>query len=579
METRANFILIGAFTLAGMIGIVAMIMWFAHVELDRQFDYYDIHFSSVSGLSAASDVRFSGLPVGQVVDVRLSPDQDGTILVRVEVDAITPVRVDSIATIESQGVTGVSYVQIGPGTPSLPLLRATEDMPVPEITAGRSVIQALSEDAPELITQTLDVIEGVNQLFGPDNQAQIERILANVAGASDTFTTALEGFSEFAGSANTFASEISSVSKLFINLSDDIEGLMQNANNTLTTINALSGDAKILLDTGTTALDAAGETFTEAELFLSEDLAVTTEALRTTLVDLQAEIAAIGASAQTMMTTFNTTGTTATTRLTEAEATIASVDAVLARLTETIGTVDAAAARFDVLLETQGAPLLTEARATIAQVSSAVTAISTVAETDLPEIMTEIRRATETAAAVITEVGADLSGATGRIDELSLSANTALTTVTNTFNNANETLTAINRAMETGNRTLEAAEGAFVGADRFINDDMAQVIEGLQTSMTALNGAIDQVSSDIPVITADLRSASQSAEAAFSSLQGAITQASPSVSDFARTGLPLYTRLAEETRALIRNLDRLTNQIQRDPTRFFLDRQSPEFRR
>jgi len=579
METRANFILIGAFTLAGMMGIVAIIMWFAQVELDRQFDYYDIHFTSVSGLSAASDVRFSGLPVGQVVDVRLSPDQDGTILVRVEVDAITPVREDSIATIEAQGVTGVSFVQIGPGTPFTDLLEATLEMPVPEITAGRSAIQSLFEGAPELIIQSLAVIEDVNRLFGSDNQRQVERILTNFAETSDTFSTALEGFSEFAGSANAFASEISNFSDIMLSLSDDIEVLLQNANSTLTTINALSSDAKTLLDTGTASLTAAEKTFTEAELYIAGDLAGTTDALRTTLVDLQTEIAAIGGSAQTMMATINTTGATATMRLNEAEATLASVDAVLTRLTETIGTVDAAAARFDDLLETQGAPLLTEARATIAQVSSAVATISTVAETDLPVIITDIRGATETAAAVITEVGADLSAATGRIDELSLSATTALNTATTTFGNANETLAAINTAMETGNRTLEAAEGAFAGADRLINEDMAEVIEGLQTSMAALNGAIGQVSADIPGITADLRSASRSAEDAFSSLESAVAEARPQVIDFARTGLPLYTRLADETRALIRNLDRLTNQIQRDPTRFFLDRQSPEFQR
>jgi phospholipid/cholesterol/gamma-HCH transport system substrate-binding protein len=89
-------------------------VWFARVQLDQQFAYYDMRFSSVSGLSEASEVRFGGLPVGQVVDVRLSDDRDGTITVRLEVDGKTPVRADSIATIESLGVTGVSYVGIDP---------------------------------------------------------------------------------------------------------------------------------------------------------------------------------------------------------------------------------------------------------------------------------------------------------------------------------------------------------------------------------------------------------------------------------------------------------------------------------
>lgn len=118
METRANYVLIGAFALAGFLAMLAAFLWFANIRLDRQFAYYDIDFPSVSGLSDASDVRFSGLPVGQVVDVRLSPERDGTVRVRIEIGADTPVRSDSVATIEAQGVTGVSYVGLSAGTPT-----------------------------------------------------------------------------------------------------------------------------------------------------------------------------------------------------------------------------------------------------------------------------------------------------------------------------------------------------------------------------------------------------------------------------------------------------------------------------
>jgi phospholipid/cholesterol/gamma-HCH transport system substrate-binding protein len=76
----------------------------------------------VEGLSNASEVRFSGLPVGQVVDVSLDPDGSGQIRVRFEVAAGTPVRTSSVATIESLGVTGVAYVGISSGDAADPLL-------------------------------------------------------------------------------------------------------------------------------------------------------------------------------------------------------------------------------------------------------------------------------------------------------------------------------------------------------------------------------------------------------------------------------------------------------------------------
>lgn len=579
METRANYILIGVFTLAGLVGIVALMLWFARVELDRQFAYYDIRFSSVAGLSSASDVRFSGLPVGQVVDVRLSPDQDGTILVRVEVAADTPVRIDSVATIEAQGVTGVSFVQIGPGTPEVPLLVASDVDPIPEITAGRSVIQSLSEDAPQLINEALAVIQDVGELFGGENQQRIERILENVAVASETFSTTLTDFSSVAGSITEFATQIGSFTEILTGLSDDLELVLQTANTTLVSINDLSEDAETVLTTGTETLNSLQTTFTEAERFITGDLTTTTAALRETVTELRTEIAALSTSAQDVIETINTTGTTATSRLSEAEATLASIDALIAQLSETTGTVGNAAARFDTLLEDQGAPLLAEARTALTDITATIASIGEVAETDLPLIVADIRTATETATSVITEVGEDLTAASGRIDGLSLSAETALAQVTTTFANANTTLEAINTAMETGNRTLIAAESTFTGANRVINEDIADMLDGLETSMTTLNAAIEQVSDEIPGITEDLRAASRSAGAVFVSLQEVVDTAGPSVVSFTSTGLPLYTRLADETRGLIRNLERLTQQIQRDPARFFLDQQSPEFRR
>ena len=69
METKANFALIGAFTILGFLGLLAFLLWFAKLEMDRQFAYYDIYFNEVSGLGVSSEVTFAGLSVGKVVDM------------------------------------------------------------------------------------------------------------------------------------------------------------------------------------------------------------------------------------------------------------------------------------------------------------------------------------------------------------------------------------------------------------------------------------------------------------------------------------------------------------------------------
>ncbi len=209
----------------------------------------------------------------------------------------------------------------------------------------------------------------------------------------------------------------------------------------------------------------------------------------------------------------------------------------------------------------------------------AIQTVNAVADTDLPAIFSDIRAAAQKSSQTITDVGANLTSASGRIDEIANEAGVALGEATRAFGNANETLAAINAALETGDRALSAAERAFLGADRVINEDISGVITGLETSLKTLNTAVAGVSEDLPLISADLRSASQSAADAFAELRSIANSAAPSVREFASTALPLYTRLAQESRALIANLDRLAEQIERDPTRFFLDRQTPEFRR
>jgi phospholipid/cholesterol/gamma-HCH transport system substrate-binding protein len=578
VETKGNFLLIGLFSLAGMLGILGFFLWLAQVELDRQFSYYDVRFTSVAGLSAASDVRFSGLPVGQVVDVRLAPDRDGTILVRLEVDAETPVRTDSIATIESQGVTGVSFVSIGPGTAESALL-SPEDGEVPEIEAGRSTLQSLTEDAPELVSETLRVVREIGDLFGGENEGRLERIVANVETASDDFVVALEGISGITTTVNQFTEQINRFNTTLDALTRDLSVVLASANETLQSIDLLADQATAVVASGTDTLVLAQGAIAEGQRYIAEDLTAATNGIQETLATLRTELATMRSDASALMATLGTTGETATLRLQEAEATLARVDTLLASLDTTSAAVGAAATRIDGLVVEQGEPLLTETRAAVAAATDAIAAIGTAAETDLPAVMADVRTAAETARTVITSVGTDLTTATAGLPELMTNAGTTLTQVNDTFANANETLTAINAALETGQRTLVAAESAFSGADTLINEEMQGLVDDLRETVTALTAAVGTVSDDLPLISADVRAASQAAAETFSGLQGLVEGSAPGIQAFTTTALPLYTRLATETRTLIGNLDRLTQTISRNPTQFLLNSDVPEFRR
>ncbi|TCP61647.1 phospholipid/cholesterol/gamma-HCH transport system substrate-binding protein [Rhodovulum bhavnagarense] len=578
METRANYVLIGAFTLAGFVGLLLFSMWFARIELDRQYAYYDIEFTSVSGLSAASEVRFSGLPVGQVVDVRLSPDASGRILVRIEIGADTPVRTGTIATIESLGVTGVAHVALSAGDPGNPLLQPAPGQDVPVISSGRSTLQTLTEDAPQIVEEVLALTRQLGEFLGPDNQARVGTILENLERSSGDLGRALDDFSAVTDTIASSSGEIAAFTGRLEAISAAAVQMLETADDTLLAVTDLAGRAQMTLDAGDATLESGRAALEAADLFIRNELPRLASDLTEAAEGIRRQIDTLGADAQATLAEFRRTGTLASARLAEAEATLAATDTMLADASRTLDSIDTAARRFDGFLANDGTALVTEARGLIAEAGRGVAAVTSFAETDLPDIVADIRTASETAARVVDEVGADLSSAAGRLDSVTAEASDTLGVVSNTFQNANQTLERLNAALETGDAALAAADRAFATADRVMTGDIADMAGALRETLARVDAAIAQVADDMPVITGDLRETAARANAAFDEVERTAASLGPPLRAFAGHGLPEFATLAQEMRELVRNLDRLVTRIERDPVEF-LGRQTPVYRR
>ena len=116
METRANHVVIGSFVLVVVIGLFGFVLWLAKIEIDQEFAYYRVTFvEAVSGLSLGGDVRYNGIPVGAVTAIEIARDDPSKVQVTLEVARETPVRADTVAKLELQGITGVAFIQLGGG--------------------------------------------------------------------------------------------------------------------------------------------------------------------------------------------------------------------------------------------------------------------------------------------------------------------------------------------------------------------------------------------------------------------------------------------------------------------------------
>ncbi len=180
METRARFVLIGLLTLISLLAALGFTLWLAKLQIDRTYAQYDIVFESVAGLGQASAVRYNGVDVGKVLTIALDRDDPSKVRVRIEVAASTPVRVDTVATLASQGVTGVSFVALEGGSTQSALLTVDPPADVPEITSKNSVVQDLIGNAPDLLAEAIALMEDVRGFTTPENREAIAAILQDV---------------------------------------------------------------------------------------------------------------------------------------------------------------------------------------------------------------------------------------------------------------------------------------------------------------------------------------------------------------------------------------------------------------
>lgn len=187
METKASYVAVGAFVLVLMLALAVFVIWLGRVSFEEVSDKYLIYFrGSVTGLQVGSPVRYRGVPVGQVVDIRIDPKDVEQVQVTIEVRHGTPIVVGSIASLEMQGLTGGAYVQIRGGVQGNPPLTAEPGQLYPVIPSEPSTLAAVIETAPQLLQRATRLLDSMNNFLSPRNQQSVTEILENTRMLSRT---------------------------------------------------------------------------------------------------------------------------------------------------------------------------------------------------------------------------------------------------------------------------------------------------------------------------------------------------------------------------------------------------------
>jgi phospholipid/cholesterol/gamma-HCH transport system substrate-binding protein len=247
METKANYILIGAATVAGAVLIMLFAMWMSTGDLRRGYREYDVMFADpVRGLTDGGEVRFNGIKVGEVQDLRIDPDNSNRVIARIRVSTDVPVRTDTTAQLEPIGLTGVTLIQLTAGSPTAELLRPSFGAPTPQLEGRGSQIDQLMARSEEIALRASEAMAAVRDLLTDENIERVSAIIENL----ETVSAQLARTDSVITQSGVAAQDLSNLTR---QLQSDLADLDQ-----------------VLDDVGQAAAVAGGETLPELALAAEE---------------------------------------------------------------------------------------------------------------------------------------------------------------------------------------------------------------------------------------------------------------------------------------------------------------------
>lgn len=264
METRANYILIGLFTLIVAALLIGFGLWAAKFASESSWNEYDVVFSeAVTGLGIGGTVQYNGISVGEVRKLEIDPENPNKVLVRIRIKATTPIKVDTQAKLAFVGLTGITQIQLKTFSAKSMDLKPTIKNPIPRIIAKESALSKLFKSTDDISTTATNVMLRLNQAFSDENINNLSKTLDNLEKISGSISSEREQLqfiirdtrTAIAKLDSTLKSADSIALKLDQGVVNELPELIAKLNKTLTEFEKLGKNANTLIDSNDDALN------------------------------------------------------------------------------------------------------------------------------------------------------------------------------------------------------------------------------------------------------------------------------------------------------------------------------------
>ena len=243
METRANYVLIGVFTLAVVLGVFGFVYWFQNIGGTGERAFYRVQFEgSVSGLRTGATVLFNGIKVGEVTELKLDPKKPKQVIAGISVDKSVAVRADTEIGLEFQGLTGISALSLKGGDPAKPVLigaKDNKDPDAPVLVAPPGATQDVTAAARDALRKVQELIEE-NQKSIKSALDNIDKFSATLVRNSEHIDNSLASIDKFTGALGRNADRIDNIVVGLENLSGGKDGKSGEINEAARSIKTLA---------------------------------------------------------------------------------------------------------------------------------------------------------------------------------------------------------------------------------------------------------------------------------------------------------------------------------------------------
>lgn len=258
METKANYVLIGAFTVVIAAALLLFGLWAAKYSSERSWQEYTIVFrEAVTGLSVGSPVQYNGIAVGSITKLSLAPNDPRQVIARIRVEASTPIKTDTRAKLAITSLTGPAIIQLSGGTPQAPTLRSVDNREAPVIQTAPSALQNIADTANR-------IVERLDQVLSDKNVASIAATLENLERMSGTMADRDKGLEALLVSARDAARNLDAtldttngtIQRLDQNLVQQLPPLLKKLESTLARLDSAAGNADAILGENRSAINS-----------------------------------------------------------------------------------------------------------------------------------------------------------------------------------------------------------------------------------------------------------------------------------------------------------------------------------